>query len=190
VDSQYDTTSVVAAYDGLADFPDRPSPLAILNALVGAAIVHTPTAFSTPDIVPPGNIVTTVNSRGAKETTYFVPNNGLPLTMPFRLLGAAPDVMDDIDATLKPMIDAGYSRNDNPATRPITVDPVRGLDPFDTFDASTRADVENFFSQFQNMTVAPPNVDGLVQQAQSMMPAMPALPALPEMPDFPALPRY
>ena len=35
----------------------------------------------------------------------------------------------EFDSVLKPMVDAGYSRNDNPLTAPITVDPVRGYDP-------------------------------------------------------------
>ena len=64
--SQYDTNRVVATYDGLADFPDRPDNLvAVANAVAGAAIVHTPAAFTAPSDVPPQNIRTVVNSKGA-----------------------------------------------------------------------------------------------------------------------------
>jgi diacyltrehalose acyltransferase len=170
VESQYNTTRVVAAYDGLGDFPDRPNPLAVLNSLMGAAIVHTPTAFTTPSIVPPKNIVTTTNSRGATVTTYFVPNRGIPLTLPFRYLGVPADVMDQVDGALQPIIDAGYSRNDNPSSAPITVE-AGGLDPLDAFDAKTRADIEGFLQQLRNPTAA--NIDGLVQQVRNLYPTGP-----------------
>ena len=85
VESQYDTTVVVTAYDGIADFPDRPENLvSVANAFMGAAIVHTPAAFTSPADVPPQNIRTTTNSRGGTTTTYLVPAKYLPLTLPLR----------------------------------------------------------------------------------------------------------
>jgi len=88
VESQYATNRVLAAYDGLADFPDRPDNLlADLNAGFGAGVVHTPAAFTGPGDVPRENIRTTVNSRGATTTTYLIPVQHLPLTLPLRFLG-------------------------------------------------------------------------------------------------------
>lgn len=130
VDSQYDTNHVVTAYDGFSEFPDRPDNLlAVANAAIGAAIAHTPIGFTGPGDVPPQNIRTTVNSRGATTTTYLVPVNHLPLTLPLRYLGMSDAEVDQIDSVLQPQIDAAYARNDNWFTRPVSVDPVRGLDP-------------------------------------------------------------
>jgi hypothetical protein len=39
------------------------------------------------------------------------------------------------------MVDAGYSRNDDPATAPITVDPVNGYDPAEVTAPATAATV-------------------------------------------------
>ena len=39
------------------------------------------------------------------------------------------DLLNQLDAELTPMVNAGYSRNDDPLTAPIQVDPVRGFDP-------------------------------------------------------------
>lgn len=147
VESQYDTNKIVASYDGLADFPDRPDNLlADANAFVASAIVHTPAAFTGPGDVPPQNIRTTVNSRGAATTTYLIPVNHLPLTLPLRYLGMSDAEVDAIDAMLQPQIDAGYSRNDNPFTRPVSVDPVRGMDPVAILDPATRDSIENAFA--------------------------------------------
>lgn len=150
-ESQYDTNKIAAAYDGLADFPDRSDNLlADANAFLGAAIVHTPAAFTGPDDVPPQNIRTTVNSRGATTTTYLIPVNHLPLTLPLRYLGFADGLVDQIDAVLQPQIDAGYSHNDNPFTRPVMVDPVHGMDPIGSLDPATRDAIENTFAQVRD----------------------------------------
>ncbi|WP_099020980.1 PE-PPE domain-containing protein [Mycolicibacterium palauense] len=142
--SQYDTKRVVAAYDGLSDFPDRPDNLiSVANATVGSAIVHTPVAFTGPEIVPPQNIKTTTNARGATTTTYLVPVNHLPLTLPLRYLGMSDADVDQMDAVLQPIVDSGYSRNDNPATATVMVDPLHGMDPVGSLDPATRAEVEN-----------------------------------------------
>ena len=71
VESQYDTYQFVSAYDSIADWPDRPDNwMSVANAIVGLATGHTAVAFTNPSMVPPQNIRTTVNSRGAKTTTY------------------------------------------------------------------------------------------------------------------------
>ncbi len=140
VDSQYDTHQFVSAFDSIADWPDRPDNLmALLNAVVGLATGHTAVAFTSPKNVPPQNIITTVNSRGAKTTTYLVPEQHLPLVVPFKYLGMSEADMNHLDAVMKPMIDSGYSRNDDPATAPVEVDPVHGYDPAAATAPATQA---------------------------------------------------
>jgi diacyltrehalose acyltransferase len=159
VESQYHTTRVVGAYDGLADFPDRPDNLVSLaNALFGAGIVHTPVAFTTPANVPPQNIKTTTNSRGGTTTTYLVPSQHLPLTLPLRYLGLPPETVDQIDAVLQPMADAGYSRNDDPSSAPTNVDPVSGMDPLVAMDPTSRGtgDLDAVVNQLR--TLLPPGI--------------------------------
>lgn len=130
VESQYDTYEFVTAYDSIADWPDRPDNLVSLaNAAAGLMTGHTPVAFTGPEMVPPQNIRTTVNSKGAKTTTFMIPEKHLPLVLPFKYLGVDEGTLNQLDSVLKPMVDAGYSRNDDPLTAPITVDPVRGYDP-------------------------------------------------------------
>ncbi len=59
--------------------------------------------------------------------------------MPFAYLGVSEETLNQLDAVLKPMVDAGYSRNDNPLTAPITVDPVNGYDPAAVTAPATQA---------------------------------------------------
>jgi hypothetical protein len=151
VDSQYNSNRVVAMYDGLADFPDRPeNPFAVANAIAGSAIVHTPAAFTSPDIVPPQNIRSEVNSKGATTTSFLIPVNHIPLTLPLRYLGVPDWSVDMVDGALQPIIDAGYSRNDDPNNRPVSVDP-NGMDPVASLDPGTRASVEDGFAQLRQL---------------------------------------
>lgn len=130
VESQYHTDQFISAYDSIADWPDRPDNwMSVLNAVAGLATGHTAIAFTNPSNVPAQNIRTTVNSKGATTTTYLVPEEHLPLVLPFKYLGYDQGTLNQLDAILKPRVDAGYSRNDDPATAPITVDPVNGFDP-------------------------------------------------------------
>jgi diacyltrehalose acyltransferase len=129
-ESQYDTNRFVAAYDSIADFPDRPDNMfAFANTLLGLATGHTAVAFTNASMVPPGNIRTTINSRGAKDTTIMVPEKHLPLVMPLKYIGIPEDTLNKLDAILIPRVNAGYIRNDDPATAPVQVDPVHGFDP-------------------------------------------------------------
>jgi hypothetical protein len=140
VESQYDTYQFVSAYDSIADWPDRQDNwMALLNAVVGLATGHTAVAFTNPSMVPPQNISTTVNSRGAKTTTYLIPEKHLPLVLPFKYLGVPEDTLNQLDGVLKPYVDAGYSRNDNPLTAPLEVDPVNGYDPAAVTAPATQA---------------------------------------------------
>jgi hypothetical protein len=130
VESQYHTDQFVSAYDSIADFPDRPDNLfALANSIAGLATGHTAVAFTNPSMVPPQNIRTTVNSKGATTTTYLIPEQHLPLVLPFKYLGFPEDTLNQLDAILLPRVNAGYSRNDDPATAPVQVDPVHGFDP-------------------------------------------------------------
>lgn len=153
VDSQYDANRIVAAYDGLADFPDRPeNPFAVANAIAGSTITHTPAAFTSPDIIPPQNIKSEVNSRGATTTSFLIPVTNLPLTLPLRYLGMPSGMVDMIDGTLQPIIDAGYSRNDDP-NHPTAVSPT-GMDPIGALDPATRASIEDGFAQARGILSA------------------------------------
>jgi hypothetical protein len=80
-------------------------------------------------MVPPRNIRTTINSRGAKDATIMVPEKHLPLVMPLKYIGISEDTLNKLDAILVPRVNAGYSRNDDPSTAPVQVDPVHGFDP-------------------------------------------------------------
>ncbi|HEX9832304.1 MAG TPA: SLC13 family permease, partial [Mycobacterium sp.] len=115
------------------------SSLALANAVVGLATGHTAAAFTDPNMLPPQNIRTTVNSRGAKTTTYLIPEEHLPLVLPFKYLGVPKETLMKLDAILQPHVDAGYSRSDNPLTAPITVDPVNGYDPAAVTAPATQA---------------------------------------------------
>lgn len=140
VESQYDTYKFVSAYDSIADWPDRPDNwLSVANAIVGLATGHTAVAFTDPSMVPERNIRTTVNSRGATTTTFMIPEEHLPLVLPFKYLGVPKDTLMELDKVLLPYVDAGYSRNDDPATAPITVDPVNGYDPAEVTAPATQA---------------------------------------------------
>src|SRR6201994_3261178 len=129
-ESQYDTNRFVAAYDSIADFPDRPDNMfALANTLMGLATGHTAVAFTNASMVPPQNVRTTINSRGAKDVTIMVPQKHLPLVMPLKYIGIPEDTLNQLDAILIPRVNAGYSRNDDPSTAPVQVDPVHGFDP-------------------------------------------------------------
>ena len=155
VESQYDTYQFIAPYDAIADWPDRPDNwLSLINSMAGLATGHTAVAFTDPSMVPAQNIRTEVNSRGAETTTYMIPQEHLPLVLPFKYLGVPKETLNELDAVLKPMVDAGYSRNDNPATAPDTVDPVNGFDPAEitapashaAFGAESTDPLEQFLS--------------------------------------------
>lgn len=109
--SQYNTTVLTIEYDGIADFPDRPwNVVADANAVLGAFYLHPQEGQS----IPTSGGVTTVNANGGTTTTYLEPAPYLPLTQPLTQIGVPAPVVNRIDKVLTPIIDAGYSRNDNP----------------------------------------------------------------------------
>jgi hypothetical protein len=138
VESRYDTSLVIHEYDIWGDFPDRPwNLLTLLNAATTAAFVHQ-LAYDVPSQIAPENITTVVNSQGATDTTYFVPAPRLPLTEVLRLTGLPEKSVDLLDNAIRPVIDAGYSRNDKPG------DPRPYLDhgALTTHEMSARAAVQ------------------------------------------------
>ena len=110
LDSQYNVDIVKGQYDFWADPPDRPwNVLADLNAIMGVKYVHISSGL---DYKADGIVLSqTTNDRNATTTVYLVPTQHLPLTMPLRQLGVPDPLVDNIDAVLRPIIDAGYSRN-------------------------------------------------------------------------------
>ena len=111
-ESTYDTVVVVGEYEWASDFPDRPwNLLADLNSLVAFNYTHSEASLTSPADIPPENIVTTTNSKGATTTTYLWPSPEVPLLKPFDKI-LAPAVITAANNVLKPMIDRGYSRND------------------------------------------------------------------------------
>ncbi len=107
--SRFTTVVVVNQYDLVADPIVRPwNPLTALNAVLALAYVHPHAQDSDLTAVPPENITTTTNVAGGITTTYLVPTEQLPLTMPLRQLGVPGGLVDAIDGGLRPVIDAGY----------------------------------------------------------------------------------
>jgi diacyltrehalose acyltransferase len=113
-ESPYPTTIVIGEYDGWADPPDRPWNLvSSFNALAGIVYVHGPPIF-TADPVPGENTTTHTNGAGGIVTTIFVPTKNLPLTQVFRDVGVPDALVDKADQVLRPIVDAGYRRHDEP----------------------------------------------------------------------------
>lgn len=110
----YPTAVVTGEYDPWADPPDRPWNLvADANALMGMIYVHGPPSWDVNlSDIPPEN--TTVDGT---VTTYFVPTEHLPLTRPLRDLGVPDRLVDAADEILRPLVDAGYRRHDQPGDR-------------------------------------------------------------------------
>ena len=119
MDTPYDSTYITREYDGVADVPDRPNPVALANAAAGSLLLH-PHYESMPEDIPAKNITTWTNAAGGTVTDILIPTRHLPMLQPMRDLGLD---MDWLQAILKPQVDSGYSRNsqqdsDNPKALP------------------------------------------------------------------------
>lgn len=116
-DTRYETVIINGEYDGWADFPDRPwNLLSTANALLGIIYVHgryedKPGGWDL-STVPEKNIVVTENSLGGKTTSYLIPTEKLPLLQPLRDLGFPESFVAALEKVLRPLVDAGYKRND------------------------------------------------------------------------------
>ncbi len=155
--SQYDTTIVTAEYDGIGgDFPnDTSNLLAVLNAAIGGLTHHTYAAFTRPGDVPPESITSTRNWRGATITSYLVPAKQLPLTLPLRAMGMSDQQVDQIDAELRPIIDAAYFDHRHPA------------DP-----GPNALDVVQAYRSVEAATSHAPGQDTMGQQMNSLFPKL------------------
>lgn len=128
----YDVMVVKGEYDGIADWPDRPwNLLAVFNALAGSGIwpgfgsAHGQTIWEDPSTLPAENITSAVNVKGGVTTTYLVPVAELPMLQPLRDRGAPEVEIAQLNSVLKPLVDAGYSRNDPRPGRPVNTSGVR-----------------------------------------------------------------
>jgi pimeloyl-ACP methyl ester carboxylesterase len=122
--SPYDTTIVIGEYDGWSDPPDRPwNFVSAANALAGIAYVHGPPSFTADvsGLTPESEI--DGDAEHGSVTTYLLPTKNLPLTQVFRDVGVPDALVDKADEVLRPVVDAGYVRHDQPGdTRPYLYD--------------------------------------------------------------------
>lgn len=116
---------MIGEYDGWADPPDRPwNQFSAANAVAGMAYVHGP-PIAVADVtgLTPTTSVPRTDPKHGSITTYLVPTENLPLTQVFRDVGMPDALMDKADQVLRPVVDAGYVRHDQPGdTRPYLYD--------------------------------------------------------------------
>ncbi len=109
--SQYNTEVVYTQYDGWANPPDRPwHLLADINAVAGAAYIHTPTEFASPSQAVEVSSVT--DSLGGTTTTYMIPTTTLPMLMPLQHIGVPTPIVNALNSLLTPVVNEGYSQYD------------------------------------------------------------------------------
>lgn len=114
----YDTTYITREYDGFADLPDRFNRVALMNAAAGIVFIHPYYGDAIPDDAV---IDKTVNWAGGTNTDVLIHTPNLPMLQPLRDIGVDSHVVDAIQGSLKPLVDAGYSRN---APKPVKTAPV------------------------------------------------------------------
>nr|CRL76042.1 PE-PPE domain-containing protein [Mycolicibacter nonchromogenicus] len=71
------------------------------------------------------------------------------MTLPLRFAGVPDNLVDQLDAFLQPQVDAGYSRNDDPATRPISVSPT-GMDVAQILGPETNSAVDDTVAKLRD----------------------------------------
>lgn len=116
----HDWDEVVAEYDGVGDMPDRFNPLATINALAGWVVIHpnygSGTAADPLTRLDEATVTSTKNPNGTTFTRHVIPTATLPMLQPLRdtelTLTHQSRITDSLNAALKPVVDAGYSRND------------------------------------------------------------------------------
>ena len=139
VESQYDTYHFVSAYDSIADWPDRPDNwISVANAIVGLAPV-TPRSRSPTRECAAAEHQDDRQLAGREDDDVHdsraAPAPGAAVQVPRGGRGHA----ESARRGAQPMVDSGYSRNDDPSTAPITVDPVNGYDPAAVTAPATQA---------------------------------------------------
>lgn len=112
---RYDTTIIYGEYDGFADMPDRPNLLAVVNALAGIVTVHpfygTGGANDPLTRLDEAIVSEEVNPNGTVTTEKRIPTKELPIATLLKPFIGAKNAQD-VDRTLRPIVDQGYSRND------------------------------------------------------------------------------
>ena len=117
----YSTTEIVREYDGLSDWPNRPTALSALNAVMGVAFVH-PFYGDAANPSTPGTLKTVAtNAAGGVTTHYVVPTAALPITQPLRSMGIN---TAGLDKWLRPQIDATYRQRPSISAAAVTDTPV------------------------------------------------------------------
>lgn len=104
----FDVTEVWAQYDGWADWPTRPDPLAVANAVYGMLFVH-PTVYDDMDLAAEeasGNVVTW---EAGGITHKMVLQRQLPMLDPLRNLGFG-WLADSVNDDWRSHIEAQYDR--------------------------------------------------------------------------------
>ena len=115
---------VYAEYDGFAEVPSLLNPLAVANAAMGIVYVHP--FYGQGGVTDPltrlDQGVTTVKDNldangkpnGTTTTSTRIPTPYLPLTKPVRdflgFIGQGTNGLDQFDAAIRPIIDAGYQK--------------------------------------------------------------------------------
>ena len=105
-----------------------------------------------PEVVPPQNIKTEVNSKGAQTTSFLILINHLPLTLPLRYLGI-PD--GTVDRSTEPS--SRSSMRDTPATTTRTILSrwtLNGMDPIAVLDPQSQAAIDEQFAQYREILSA------------------------------------
>lgn len=123
---RYNTTEIYGEYDGFADFPDRPlNIVADINAIAGMLTVHTQygngTALDPLTRLNQAVVTTHQNGNGTTTTTKMVPTPQLPIVTILRAVGLPAGPAAQLNTFLKPIVDAGYSRNHTPKATPKPV---------------------------------------------------------------------
>ncbi|WP_234813095.1 PE-PPE domain-containing protein [Mycolicibacterium confluentis] len=142
-ETPWDTIYITREYDGFADFPDRVgNVVAVANALLGIVYVHAQMTYPEVDLatVPAEDVTTSTNSLGGVTTSYLVRTERLPLVQPLRDLGMSEEDVKRIEAQLKPIVDAGYVRNDVPRTPAPVVESAPAVESTPEPDRAAHAD--------------------------------------------------
>lgn len=118
-DSPYNTVVIVHQYDFFADWPAQQllNPLADINAIAGGFLFHNYAGYNVDlSTIPASDVTTTVNSKGATTTTYFIRATGLlPMLVMMHNAGVSSTVVNALQPILKPVVDSGYAPLPSPA---------------------------------------------------------------------------
>lgn len=105
---QITTYDVAGQYDGFADYPTYPiNAVADLNAILGVLYVHTQY-----QILDASTAV--LQGRSGDTAYYLIPTARLPLLDPLAQLGIPAPILAALDAPLRVLVEAGYSRSISP----------------------------------------------------------------------------